>query len=278
MAGRVPSSRPRSWRGLRFRRGRDMVFPELALALTSDLRGAPSADVRRVDAYDGLAALPSASVDMVCTSPPYWGHRTYEQAHNDELLAQWREGDGADDQARPGYDWYRRHGGVLGLEPFPEWYVTHLAEIMERAARPLAPGGSLWINLGDTYFARWSSIRAGGRQGLAGPERRRRRTPSGGWRQDKQLLLLPARFAIAMQELGWILRNDLIWAKPHMAPRPETDRLRLSHEHFFHFVKRRKSARPRYWYDLSGAESRWPRCRPASDSQFRCRSPGSISE
>src|SRR5439155_6847976 len=98
------------------------------------------------------------------------------------------------------------------------------------------------------------SIRGRGRQGLDDSERLRRRTPSGGYRHDKQLLLIPARFAIAMQDAGWILRNDLIWSKPHVAPRPEKDRLRLAHEHFFHFVKRAKVGRPKYFYDISHVE------------------------
>lgn len=76
----------------------------------------------------------------------------------------------------------------------------------------------------------------------------------GGHRQEKQLLLIPARFAIAMQDKRWIVRNDLIWNKPNIPPRPEKDRLRLAHEHFFHFVKRPKEGRPKYYYDMSHVE------------------------
>lgn len=112
----------------------------------------------------------------------------------------------------------------------------------------------MWINLGDTYFARWSSIRENGRQGLADRGRDRRRTPMGGYRQEKQLLLIPGRFAIAMQQRRWILRNDLIWYKPNVPPRPEGDRLRLAHEHLFHFVKRPKTGRAKYYYDLEQVE------------------------
>ena len=144
---------------------------------------------------------------------------------------------------------------MLGLEPFPDWYVAHLVEIIDLAKICLKDSGSLWVNLGDTYFARWSSIREHGRQGLGETDRQRRRTPMGGYRQEKQLLLVPARFAIAMQERRWILRNDLIWYKPNVPPRPEKDRLRLSHEHFFHFVKRPKQGRARYYYDLAHVES-----------------------
>lgn len=209
--------------------------------------------VARADAYDALSSLPPQGVDLICTSPPYWGHRTYDQEHSEHVLDAWRR-DAPDPAACPPYAWYRDHGGVLGLEPYPEWYVAHLVQILAVSRAALKPDANLWINLGDTYFGRWSSIRPRGRQGLAGDARLRRRTPSGGWLHDKQLLMIPARFAIAMQDAGWILRNDLIWAKPHIAPRPERDRLRLSHEHFFHFVQRTKGGRPSYFYDLDGAE------------------------
>ena len=128
-----------------------------------------------------------------------------------------------------------------------------MVAILDRAKGALKPGGSLWLNLGDTYFARWSSIRQKGRQGLGGAERLRRKTPMGGFRQEKNLLLIPARVAIAMQDRRWILRNDLIWYKPNVPPRPETDRLAATHEHFFHFVKRPTEGRARYYYELNAA-------------------------
>lgn len=209
--------------------------------------------VSHCDAYDFLASLPTQAVDLVITSPPYWGLRTYGLPHDDRVLDSWLALSQSAEEPPP-FEWYRESGGQLGLEPFPEWFVAHLVEILDRGAPSLRADGSLWVNLGDTYFARWSSIRQDGRQGLAGPERQRRRTPSGGYRHDKQLLLIPARFAIAMQEAGWILRNDLIWSKPHVAPRPEKDRLRLAHEHFFHFVKRAARRRPSYYYDIDEAE------------------------
>jgi site-specific DNA-methyltransferase (cytosine-N4-specific) len=212
-----------------------------------------SARVIRADAFDALGALGAASVDLLITSPPYWGLRDYGFASNDALLDDWHRLTNRPERP-PGYTWYRAHGGVLGLEPYPEWYVSHLVEFFARSRPLLKPGASIWVNLGDTYFARWSSIRRDGRQGMGSPGRQRRRTPSGGWRHDKQLLMLPARFAIAMQEAGWILRNDLIWSKRNLGPRPEADRLKLSHEHFFHFVQRTPGGRPRYYYDLDGVE------------------------
>jgi len=210
-------------------------------------------NVHQGDAYDLMGTLPAESVDLIITSPPYWGLRTYGQEHNDKICQEWHDL-GDDGAVQPSYEWYREHGGLLGMEPLPEWFVAHLVEIFQRGAVALKPGGSLWVNIGDTYFARWSSIRHDGRQGLGDNLRSRRRTPMGGYRQEKQLLLIPARFAIAMQDRRWILRNDLIWHKPNIPPRPERDRLRLSHEHFFHFVKRPKEGRPKYYYDLSRVE------------------------
>ncbi len=205
------------------------------------------------DAFDLIPQVPADSIDLVITSPPYWGLRTYDLDHNWDIIKAWKH-DGNSVEEAPPYDWYRRHGGLFGLEPTPEWYVGHLAEILNRLWRPLKPLGNLWLNLGDTYFARWASIRPDGRQGLAGPERMRRKTPMGGFRQEKNLLLIPARVAIALQDARWILRNDLIWFKPNLPPRPDKDRLRLAHEHFFHFVKRPKEGRAKYYYDKSATE------------------------
>lgn len=206
------------------------------------------------DAYDLLPSLEPASVDLLITSPPYWGHRTYGQEHNWDVLRDWKLAGGEPERV-PDYGWYREHGGVLGMEPTPEWFVAHLVEIFDRFRPALKRSGSVWVNLGDTYFARWSSIRRDGRQGLGSSARERRRTPMGGYRQEKQMLLVPARFAIAMQERRWILRNDMIWHKPNVPPRPEKDRLRLTHEHFFHFVLRPPSGRAKYYYEISETES-----------------------
>jgi DNA modification methylase len=207
------------------------------------------------DAYDLFEQLPAASIDLIITSPPYWGHRDYGLKHN------WNRFNNIPEVRKigpksPGYAWYRSRGGLLGLEPYPEWYISHLIEILDRASRCLKSDGSMWINVGDTYFARWSSIRNGGRQGMGDTSRKRRKTPLGSFRAEKQLLLIPARFAIQMQDQRWILRNDLIWHKPNALPLRESDRLNLSHEHFFHFVKKPKFGRPKYYYDADATENR----------------------
>ncbi len=208
------------------------------------------------DAYDLLDELPKSSVDLIITSPPYWGHREYGLEHNWNLFNDISAVKRDFAIKSPGYSTYRNHRGVLGLEPYPEWYIQHLTQILAKAQRCLKPGGSMWVNVGDTYFARWANIRENGRQGLADEGRLRRKTPTGGFRQEKQLLLIPSRFAIAMQEAHWILRNDLIWHKPNATPRPEGDRLRMIHEHFFHFVKKPKEGRASYYYDVRFTEPR----------------------
>jgi site-specific DNA-methyltransferase (cytosine-N4-specific) len=159
------------------------------------------------DAFDLFSSLSGESVDLIITSPQYWGHREYGLSHDGKLFNDMPKVRGLGDCTQ-GYDWYRSNGGVLGLEPYPEWYVSHLVEILLRAEPILKPSGSLWINLGDTYFARWSSIRESGKQGRSDLERQRRKTPMGGFRQEKQLLLIPARFAVAMLHAGWILRDE----------------------------------------------------------------------
>ncbi|MEV6504263.1 DNA-methyltransferase [Streptomyces prunicolor] len=232
----------------------EMVY-EAASAVDESAEGDGQVELMHGDAYDLMEKLEPESIDLLITSPPYWGLRSYGQEHNEDILKEWLAEDESRDQMDvPPYEWYRAHGGVLGLEPLPEWYIAHLVEILQRGAAALKAEGSMWINIGDTYFARWSSIRHDGRQGLGDNPRSRRRTPMGGYRQEKQLLLVPTRFAIAMQEKRWIVRNDLIWHKPNVPPRPEKDRLRLGHEHFFHFVKRAKEGRPKYYYDMSKVE------------------------
>jgi len=183
--------------------------------------GAGKKQFRHGDAYDLIRELAPQSIDLVITSPPYWGQRRYGQEHNWQIHSQWQKA-GHNRHECPPYQWYRKEGGVLGLEPFPEWYVSHLSEILDVGRTCLRDSGSMWINIGDTYFARWASIRESGRQGLGGHPRERRRTPMGGYLQEKQMLLIPARFAIRMQELRWILRNDLIWYKPNVQGPSET--------------------------------------------------------
>jgi len=116
----------------------------------------------------------------------------------------------------PPYYSVRDYGvkGQIGLESSVDEYVQALCAVYDRAKTVLKRTGSCWVNIGDLYL-------------------------------DKNLVLLPARFAIEMQRRGWIVRNDVIWRKTRCLPHPVKDRLISTHEHVFHFVKAHE-----YYYDL----------------------------
>lgn len=169
------------------------------------------------DAASTLAQLPAGSVDCIVTSPPYFGLRDY------------------------GVD------GQIGAESSPAEFVEALVAVFREARRVLADDGTLWLNLGDSYQSNGghSSIGAGswreGRSNIDAQQAARVRSDL----PSKNLLGIPWRVAFALQDDGWILRNDVIWAKPNAMPESVTDRLSNRHEHVFMFSKR-----ARYWFAL----------------------------
>ena len=165
------------------------------------------------DALSALTTLMDGSVDCIVTSPPYFGLRDY------------------------GVD------GQIGAESSPAEFVAALVAVFREARRVLADDGTLWLNLGDSYSGgnRTSYDTAGGKTRARGHNAERPLTGIPG----KNLLGIPWRVAFALQDDGWILRNDIIWAKPNAMPESVTDRLSTKHEHLFLFSKSR-----RYWFDL----------------------------
>ena len=128
-----------------------------------------------------------------------------------------------------------------------------LIEIFREVKRVLKNSGSLYLNMGDTYCG---SCSGGGDKRDKTPIGRKTKLynkayPQGKiiglsiWLKPKQLMLIPSRVAIALQNDGWILRNDIIWHKPNPMPSSVKDRLNTTYEHIFHFVKQKK-----YFYDL----------------------------
>ena len=104
----------------------------------------------------------------------------------------------------------------------------------------LADDGTCWLNLGDSYSAGGSSPT--GRHTYLGPHLAGRHAPGMG---TKNLLGLPWRVALALQDDGWILRNAIIWHKPNAMPESVRDRMNCRHELIFLLVKQ-----PSYWFDL----------------------------
>jgi DNA modification methylase len=153
--------------------------------------------------------LKDSSVQCIITSPPYYALRNYQVA------------------------------GQLGLEnTWREWLDAMVAVFME-CHRVLRPDGVMWLNIGDKY------CQSGGR-GVGGNAARDNRThaqvnPTAGRAEPgfkyKDLMGLPWRLAIALQDRGWWLRRDLIWNKPTAMPESVRDRCPTSHEYIFQLTK-----------------------------------------
>lgn len=162
-----------------------------------------------------LRTLKTGSAQTCITSPPYWGLRDY----------------GEDSQ--------------IGLESSPTDYVEQLCGVFDEVWRVLADDGTLWLNLGDSYSG--SGKVPAGNLGATHDERNLESkhsaiVPDG--LKPKDLVGIPWRVAFALQERGWYLRQDIIWAKPNPMPESVTDRCTKSHEYLFLLTKQ-----PRYFFD-----------------------------
>lgn len=144
------------------------------------------------DALTRLRQLADESVDTIVTSPPYFNLRDYHVA------------------------------GQLGQEGHVDEWVEGLRDVARECQRVLAPHGSLWLNLGDSYSTH---------EHFGAPR--------------KSLLLGPERVARALIADGWLLRNKIVWAKTNPLPTPVRDRLTTAHEYVYLFVKRAS-----YYFDL----------------------------
>ena len=172
------------------------------------------------DVRDKLKELPDKSIQMCVTSPPYWALRNY------------------DDQEKQ-----------LGLEKTPEEFIKNLVDVFAEVHRVLRDDGTLWLNLGDTYSSqRWAKKGSfttdaqpinnfkDTHRAIA-PEKTTDLPP-------KSLVGIPWKVAIALQEWGWILRQDIIWAKKNCMPESVKDRFTKNHEYIFLFSKQ-----PKYFFN-----------------------------
>lgn len=173
-----------------------------------------------MDVREAMGHLAQAGIIVNCmvTSPPFYGQRDY----------------GAE--------------GQIGLEEHPSEFIAQLVDCFESCRPVLAENGSLWVNLGDTYWSGKGEHKSGEHKQSARRFGLRPQDKKGDGKlcKPKQLLLIPHRFAIAMQDKEWIVRNDNVWVKPNPIPDQVRDRCSMSHEYVFHLVKSRW-----YYFDKS---------------------------
>ena len=194
--------------------------------------------------------LADNTVDLVCTSPPYFALRSYQ---DDEKCLRCIEAIRDGRNLAEVYPNYAEHAkaehnkhhyeGQLGSEATPAEFVAALLEVTRECVRVLKPSGSLWVNLGDKYVA---DNRGSGFDVKRGEAKHAPRGPAGyitGGMRQKSLMGIPWRYALAcIDDLGLILRAEVIWSKPNGLPESVTDRVRRSHEQWFHFT-----LQPRYF-------------------------------
>ena len=215
------------------------------------------------DALTALQSLPDASINCCVTSPPYFGLRSYlpdgvvlrDDLTDDERAYVLGELGSAGDRMTavifsksqiPEHLHRYFRPAEIGAEKSPAEYVAALVAVMAEVRRVLADDGTLWLSLGDSYSGGGGG--GGGKHATIGGFTSNRNSRDHYERVGlgpKNLLGIPWRVAFALQDDGWILRNDVIWAKPNGMPESVTDRLSTKHEHLFLLAKSR-----RYWFDL----------------------------
>lgn len=161
-----------------------LLEEELDTGVTEPFCAVYKGDARR------LPFLCNNYVDLVITSPPYWRKRDY------------------------GF------GGQIGQEKTSEEYVAAIIAAMAEWRRVLRPSGSVFLNIGDTYWQR-------------------------------SLQGIPSLVEASARRAGWILRNRIIWVKKSGMPDPAQDRLTGRHEYILHFAVNG------YYYDLFGYAERY---------------------
>jgi DNA modification methylase len=181
------------------------------------------------DVREQLRTLADNSVHCIVTSPPYWGLRDY------------------------GVE------GQIGLEASPAEFIAAMVDVFEELRRVLRSDGTCWMNMGDSYATgagkvnstpgggtqgeRWTGVRGDDKAPARGPLTQPNRMPLAGFK-PKDLVMMPHRLAIALQDAGWWVRQDIVWSKPNPMPESVRDRCTKSHEYIFLLTKSE-----RYYYD-----------------------------
>ena len=183
-------------------------------------------ELKTGDALDKLKEIESDSIQCCVTSPPYFNLRDY------------------------GVD------GQIGLEANPDAYIAKLVEVFSEVRRALKNDGTLWVNIGDSYYSKTKVNRNGKgasrlRDGNVSPEEPYMREtttkitlPYVEGLKPKDLIGIPWMLAFALRASGWWLRQDIIWEKLNVMPASVKDRCTTSHEYMFLLSKSQ-----RYYFD-----------------------------
>ena len=183
----------------------------------------PLNQILQGNSLEVLQTLPDKSINTCITSPPYFGLRDY------------------------GVD------GQIGLEGDVEEFVQSLVNLFKEIKRVLKDDGTVWLNLGDTYWGggwRNDMIREGsgdiqqGHKGTHDATQIKNATGNHPIYKSKDLMGVPWKVAFALQEDGWYLRQDIIWHKPNPMPESVKDRCTKNHEYIFLLSKSKK-----YYFD-----------------------------
>lgn len=247
-----------------------------------------SAKILVGDVRSRLQEIEANSVQAVITSPPYWGLRDYGTAiyeggnpncpHSISAYADTLRGQDNIRVTAPhrGGDVSKCHlcGATrldqqIGLEQTPQAYVQEMVQLFQEVRRVLKDDGTLWLNLGDSYSSMRDSKAVpdtlrGDSNGTA-VESAANRNPLNlrlAGLKHKDLVGIPWRVALALQEDGWYLRQDIIWHKPNPMPESVKDRCTKSHEYLFLLSK---SAR--YFFDNDAMKE--PAVSNVGDAQIR---------
>lgn len=173
------------------------------------------------DCREVLKTIPEKSVNCIVTSPPYFGLRDYG------------------------------HENQIGLEQSPHEFVNEIVSVLREAKRVLRDDGTLWLNLGDSYAGSGKGRNADGSHSIGGKQSSNHGSVNGNIKKtahsglkNKDLIGIPWRVALALQDDGWYLRQDIIWHKPNPMPESVTDRCTKAHEYIFLLSKSEK-----YYFD-----------------------------
>lgn len=230
------------------------------------------------DCLEVLKTLPDKSVDMCVTSPPYYGLRDYG-------TGEWVGGDPncphrrlskQSEKTITGHAQDELKGNVgdaiyktvcplcgavrvdrqIGLEETPEEYIDKLVLVFREVKRVLKDEGTLWLNIGDSYWGSGSrgfdftdrlsdrSLLQQGSKGTIDLHNLPKLVGNANGYKNKDMIGIPWMLAFALRADGWYLRQDIIWHKPNPMPESVKDRFTKSHEYVFLLSKK-----PKYYFD-----------------------------